>query len=229
MEEAVSKLALRGFKPRPFVFESQEPGLAQDYYLTLSEVNTAAFHGKTLKLKPYFKVPQSLVDLNSFDLIKCIGSGGFSRVFLARFKGDGLFYAMKVISKSFIAKNKKHQLILNERNIMAETSHPMHSKLHWAFESKNSIIFVMDYYPGGELFGLIKRFRRMNETMARFYIIGVLLALEKLHDAGVAYRDMKPENILLDREGQVHLADFGLVKPGLKSDGSRAYSFCGSP
>lgn len=65
--------------------------------------------------------------------------------------------------------------------------------------------------------------------MAKFYIIGVLLALERLHDDGIAYRDLKPENILLDREGHVHLADFGLVKPGLKNDGSRAYSFCGSP
>lgn len=69
----------------------------------------------------------------------------------------------------------------------------------------------------------------MSEGMARFYMVGVLLALQKLHEAGVAYRDIKPENILLDKEGHVHLSDFGLVKTGLKSDTSRAYSFCGSP
>lgn len=70
-------------------------------------------------------------------------------MFLVRFKGDGLFYAMKVISKAFVSKNKKQQLIMNERNIMTSIDHPVHSKLRWAFESQKSIIFVMDYYPGG--------------------------------------------------------------------------------
>lgn len=65
--------------------------------------------------------------------------------------------------------------------------------------------------------------------MARFYMIEILLALEKLHQHGIAYRDMKPENILIDHEGHVHLADFGLVKPGLRGEGTKAYSFCGSP
>jgi serine/threonine protein kinase len=136
---------------------------------------------------------------------------------------------MKVINKTFIIKNKKQQLIINERAVMTGINHPLHAKLHWAFESKSALIFVMDFYAGGELFGLIKVFRRMTENMARFYIIEILLALEKLHDAGIAYRDLKPENILLDLEGHVHLADFGLVKPGLKKDDQRAFSFCGSP
>ena len=91
------------------------------------------FWGKSIKLKPYFTTPQSTVDLKSFDVIKCIGSGGFSKVFLGRFKGDGLFYAMKVISKSFIIKNKKQKLVQNERNVMVETSHPLHAKLNWCF------------------------------------------------------------------------------------------------
>lgn len=102
------------------------------------------------------------MNLGSFQILRAIGSGGFSKVFLCRFKGDGLFYAMKVISKSFILKQKKKQLVINERNIMVEINHPLHAKLYWSFESKHSIIFVMDYYLGGELFGLIKRYHRMS-------------------------------------------------------------------
>lgn len=103
----------KGFKLRPFVFQSVEGGLSLDYYLTLPDSKTNVFQGKTIRLRPYFKVMQSAVDLRSFDLLQCIGSGGFSRVFLVRFKGDGQFYAMKVVSKSFISKHKKQQLIIN--------------------------------------------------------------------------------------------------------------------
>lgn len=71
------------------------------------------FLGKNLNLKPYFTLPQQNIKLNSFEIVKVIGSGGFSKVFLVRFKGDGLFYAMKVINKSFILKQKKKQLIMN--------------------------------------------------------------------------------------------------------------------
>ena len=82
-----------------------------------------------------------------------------------------MFYAMKAISKSFISKNKKQKLIENERNVMVEVSHPLHAHLHWSFESKNYIFLVMDYYPGGELFGLLKRNRRVKESIAKFYLI----------------------------------------------------------
>lgn len=99
--------------------------------------------------------------MRSFDIIKCIGAGGFSKVFLVRFKEDGKFYAMKLIDKHFIAENNKQGIVENERNIMAEVTHPFILELKFAFESADFLVFVLDYCPGGELFTYVKRFKRM--------------------------------------------------------------------
>ena len=78
---------------------------------------------------------------------------------------------MKVISKSFIVKNQKKSIIMNEKNIMVELRDQLNiAKLYFSFESKDYIIFVMEYYAGGELFNLVKKFRKMDEKKARFYI-----------------------------------------------------------
>ena len=90
------------------------------------------------------------------------------------------------------------------------------------------MVFVMEYCAGGELFGLIKKYRRLTEDVAKFYIIEILLGLSYLHQQKVVYRDIKPENILLDIEGHVKIADLGLAKPDM-GKGELAYSFCGSP
>ncbi len=89
--------------------------------------------------------------------------------------------------------------------------------------------FVLEYCPGGELFSLIKKYRKLSEDMARFYMIEILLGLEYLHKEGIIYRDFKPQNILLDLNGHVKIADFGLAKPNYFSSKERAFSFCGSP
>jgi serine/threonine protein kinase len=74
-------------------------------------------------------------------------------------------------------------------------------------------VFVLEYCPGGELFTYVKKFKRMPEEIAKFYMIEILLAIEHLHSKNIIYRDIKPENILIDMEGHVKLADFGLAKP----------------
>ena len=99
-------------------------------------------------------------------------------------------------------------------------------KLHWAFQSRDAIHFVMDFCPGGELFFLLSRIGRFSEPTARFYFAEILLGLEALHARNVMYRDLKPENVLLDVDGHVKLADFGLSKD---PEGPLSYSFCGSP
>lgn len=124
--------------------------------------------------------------------MKCIGTGGFSKVFLCRFKETGVFYAMKVIDKEFIIKNKKKKIVMNERNIMIELKHPFLIEMKFAFESKESLIFVLELCPGGELFSLVKKFRMMNEEVAKFYMIEILLGLEEIHKNHIIYRDFKP-------------------------------------
>jgi serine/threonine protein kinase len=90
-------------------------------------------NGSHITLRPIFKEIHQNITLNSFEIIRCIGSGGFSSVYLCRFKEDGKFYAMKVIDKTFIVKNKKKKIVINERNIMAELNHPLLAKMYFAF------------------------------------------------------------------------------------------------
>jgi hypothetical protein len=94
-------------------FETTNRNLQIDYLLTLPEENATFWNGKTLSLRPYYKTAQPTVNLNSFDIFQSIGSGGFSTVYLCRFKENGKFYAMKVINKSFIVKHQKKKIVMN--------------------------------------------------------------------------------------------------------------------
>lgn len=84
---------------------------------------------------------------------------------------------MKVINKNFIIKNKKKGIVMNEKNIMECLSHPFIVEMKFSFETKKSLIFVLEFCPGGELFGLVKKFKVMNESVARFYMVEILLGL----------------------------------------------------
>ena len=81
---------------------------------------------------------------------------------------------------------------MNERNIMVDSSHPFLIDLKYAFEAEKYIVFVMEFCAGGELFGLIKKYRRLSEDVAKFYIIEIFLGLTYLHERNVVYRDIKP-------------------------------------
>lgn len=102
-------------------------------------------------------------------------------------------------------------------------------KLHYAFQTPEKLYLVLDYCPGGELFFHLSRIRRFPERVARFYAAELLLAIGHLHKRGIIYRDLKPENVLLDADGHVKLGDFGLAKAGLKHPCEGATSMCGTP
>lgn len=127
-----------------------------------------------------------------------------------------------------VIRNKKKKIVMNERNIMVSSKHPFVIDLKYSFEAEKYIVFIMEFCAGGELFGLIKKYRRLTEEIAKFYIIEILLGLAYLHGQNVVYRDIKPENILLGIDGHVKIADLGLAKPDM-GNGQLAYSFCGSP
>jgi len=143
-------------------------------------------------------------------------------------KSTGKMLALKLIEKAFIIKNKKEVIVRNERNIMTLLKHPFLLKLEYAFESRNYLGFAMEYCSGGELFYHLRRIKRMTEEQARFYFTEICLGIEYLHDRFIIYRDIKPENILLDLDGHVRIGDFGLSKPDMDTN-DFAYSFCGSP
>ena len=108
--------------------------------------------------------------LNNFEVIKCVGSGGFSKVFLVR--GFGKLMAMKVINKEYILSNDKANIINNEKTILTCCSeHPFITKLEAAFETRSFLMFVMEFCNGGELFNLLRKVRRMKEEEAKFYFV----------------------------------------------------------
>mmetsp|Transcript_19434 Transcript_19434/g.21612 ORF Transcript_19434/g.21612 Transcript_19434/m.21612 type:complete len:331 (+) Transcript_19434:305-1297(+) len=125
---------------------------------------------------------------------------------------------MKILGKKeMIQRNKVHR-VLTEREILATADHPFIVTLHWSFQSKDRLFFVMDYCAGGEFFRVLQRqpHKCLKEEQVRFYAAEVLLALEYLHLQGFIYRDLKPENILLHSSGHIMLTDFDLSKTSNK-------------
>ena len=129
---------------------------------------------------------------------------------------------MKVMLKKFINSTQKESIIENEKNICAQLNHPFIVKLNHAFETHNFVCFVFDcnYYcyldcSGGELFYHLKKIKRMNEENARFYFIEILYGLLYLHQQKIIYRDLKPENLLINYDGHIKIADFGLSKANM--------------
>jgi serine/threonine protein kinase len=112
--------------------------------------------------------------------------------------------------------------------ILERLNHPFIVKLHYAFQTPERLYFVMDFLNGGELFFHLRRDVRFDEARSRFYAAEMILALECLHSNGIIYRDLKPENVILDSEGHLKLTDFGLSKLQASSD-QRTYTFCGTP
>ncbi|CAD8173792.1 unnamed protein product [Paramecium octaurelia] len=211
-------------------FISQQHSIPIDYYIAQPESQFNVFMNSGLKLEAFFLQAQSepKVSLKDFIFLKNIGVGGFSLVYLVRKKDTGKFYALKLIDKEFIIAKKKQQIVLNERNIMTLLNSPFLLHLSYAFESRQFVVFVLEFCQGGELFYQLKQIKRMSEEQACFYIAEICLGLHEIHSMNILYRDIKPENILMDIEGHVRIADFGLSKPEISRD-EKAYSFCGSP
>ncbi len=115
-----------------------------------------------------------------------------------------------------------------ERRIMGGIDHPFVVALRFAFQTADKLYMVTDYCRGGELFFHLKKMRTFPEPMVRFFAAELVCALSHLHSLDIVYRDLKPENVLLDAEGHVHITDFGLSKDDV-SDPRGATTFCGTP
>ncbi|KAJ2722855.1 Serine/threonine-protein kinase Sgk2 [Coemansia sp. Benny D115] len=184
------------------------------------------------------------VGLDDFQLLSIIGKGSYGKVMLARYKDTGKVMAIKVISKSKLrGRPNEIRRVMSERKVLERTvKHPFLVGLQCAFQTKEKLFFCLDYVNGGELFFHLQRERRFGENRARFYAAEIASALAYLHGMDVVYRDLKPENCLLDARGHVRIVDFGLAKevgPVVwRTEGSALYSveeggktgtFCGTP
>ncbi|PWV03565.1 putative rac serine-threonine kinase [Trypanosoma cruzi] len=168
------------------------------------------------------------VSMRDFELLTVIGLGSFGRVMRARHKATGKIYALKILDKDQVVQ---HHLVPHtnaEKLILSEISHPFVVKLYYAFQTKRHLILVLEFLCGGELFFHLQRCKRFDEKRARFYTAEIGMAVEYIHSKSVLYRDLKPENLVLDREGHVVLTDFGLAKRDVAED-VRTHTFCGTP
>jgi len=165
---------------------------------------------------------------DSFEMLTIIGQGSFGKVVQVRQKTTGDVYAMKILNKKNIVDRGEVEHTKTERNILMRINHPFLMKLHYSFQTPDKLYLVMDFINGGELFYHLQSERRFSPERSRFYAAEIVLGLEHLHKNGIIYRDLKPENLLLDASGHIKMTDFGLSKEGLTND-DRTNTFCGTP
>ncbi|KAJ3684456.1 hypothetical protein LUZ61_013620 [Rhynchospora tenuis] len=155
------------------------------------------------------------LQLQHLSLIRPLGSGHLSKVFLCRLKSSpspSPLFALKVIDINTLPSETSHSHVLAEARALASLDHPFLPTLYARIEASHYSCFLIDYCPGGDLHSLLRRrpHSRLPLAAARFYSAEILLALEYLHSLGFVYRDLKPENVLLQSDGHVMLSDFDL-------------------
>lgn len=158
--------------------------------------------------------------LTDFEPIKVLGQGAYGKVLLVREKSTGLYFAQKQLKKVSLVINETNEIhqknfnrTVNEKSILAMVRHPNIVTLHYAFQDNNKCYLILEYLSGGELFYHLAQKRYLSEKDSSYYIAQMIIALRYLHsDIGVIYRDLKPENCMLNTSGNLVLTDFGLSK-----------------
>jgi serine/threonine protein kinase len=207
---------------------------------------------EALTIKAYFAAYQ--LGLSSFAVGDTLGTGTFGRVRLVQcnYNGAAKTFALKMLKKSEIIRLKQVEHIKAEKAILSRISHPFIVNLYATFQDERFIFMVMEYIIGGELFSQLRKEGRFENDVARFYTAEIVLALEYLHNQvhflgsplkpsisieifstllpvsshqNIVYRDLKPENLLLDKDGHIKITDFGFAK--VVED--RTWTLCGTP
>jgi len=161
-----------------------------------------------------------------FEPLKCLGKGAFGTVHLVKQRASGRLFAQKQFRKASLTVHKRLiEQTRTERSILESVNrHPFVVKLFYAFQDHERLYLILEYAQGGELFTHLAMERMFSEEVASFYMAEMVLALEHLHrNVRVVYRDLKPENCLLDSDGHLLLTDFGLSKVALEEDSCSSF------
>jgi serine/threonine protein kinase len=167
------------------------------------------------------------VSMANFKVLAVLGRGYYGKVMLCREIETNTCFAIKSVRKSRLLEKNKVHTIVSERNILTHIDHPFIISLKMAFQTPSKFYFVLEYAPGGELFYHLRRCGSFRVEQVKLYAAEIALALDHLHQLGIVYRDLKPENLLLDAAGHVKLTDFGLSKD-LTAAIEETSTFCGT-
>lgn len=168
--------------------------------------------------------------LSDFEVVETLGTGTFGRVLLVRLRhrdaaDRSAYFALKVLAKTDVVKLKQVSHINSERSILTKVDHPFLVNMVASFQDSKNCYMLMEYVVGGEIFSYLRRVGQFSPDVARFYISTIVLAIEYLHNNNVVYRDLKPENLLIDSNGYTKITDFGFAK----EVEDRTWTLCGTP
>jgi len=166
-----------------------------------------------------------VVNMDDLEEHRLLGVGTFGKVKLVKDNTSNRVFAMKMISKAKVIQYNQQEHIMSEKNILAEMDHPFIIQLMATFKDDQRLYMVLEYCPGGELFTLLQNERKLKDSHCTFYAASVMLAFEYMHEVNVIYRDLKPENLLLDARGFCKVCDFGFAKRIV----DRTWTLCGTP
>mmetsp|Transcript_15562 Transcript_15562/g.33527 ORF Transcript_15562/g.33527 Transcript_15562/m.33527 type:complete len:757 (+) Transcript_15562:50-2320(+) len=166
------------------------------------------------------------LSLNDLNIKGVLGNGEFGKVNLVKCQLSGKLYALKVQSKAHIVERECEDKLVMEFQAMSFLNHPFIVECFQAFQDKKYIYFLMGLLPGGEVLDLLHEYENFPESWVRFYSATIVLVFEYIHEQKIAYRDLKPENLVLDEYGYCRVVDLGLTK---RCNNGKTWTMCGTP
>lgn len=163
--------------------------------------------------------------MEDLERICTIGKGSFGRVYLVQHISSEQYFALKQMSIREVVSTRQTEHVHNEKKILQKLSHPFIVKMYCTAADKTHLYMLFEYLAGGELFSYLRASRTFSNSMARFYAAEIVSAIQYLHSKNIVYRDLKPENLMLSKEGHIKMTDFGFAKELT----DRTWTMCGTP